>query len=70
MKDIYILAIESSCDETSVSIVKNGKEDISTIINPPSWVVSYYPPSANNDDSYKCTYIPIPNGDTTDAKKM
>ena len=33
MKDIYILAIESSCDETSVSIVKNGKEDISTIIN-------------------------------------
>ena len=33
MKDIYILAIESSCDETSVSIVKNGNEDISTIIN-------------------------------------
>lgn len=33
MKDIYILAIESSCDETSVSIVKNGYEDVSTIIN-------------------------------------
>ena len=33
MKDVYILAIESSCDETSVSIVKNGNEDISTIIN-------------------------------------
>lgn len=33
MKDVYILAIESSCDETSVSIVKNGKEDIATIIN-------------------------------------
>jgi N6-L-threonylcarbamoyladenine synthase len=33
MKDVYILAIESSCDETSVSIVKNGKNDISTIIN-------------------------------------
>ncbi|MEG1143588.1 MAG: tRNA (adenosine(37)-N6)-threonylcarbamoyltransferase complex transferase subunit TsaD [Bacilli bacterium] len=32
-KDIYILAIESSCDETSASIVKNGNEDISTIIN-------------------------------------
>ncbi len=31
--DIYILAIESSCDETSVSIVKNGKEDISTSTN-------------------------------------
>jgi len=33
MKDIYIMAIESSCDETSVSIVKNGKDDISTVIN-------------------------------------
>ena len=26
MKDIYILAIESSCDETSMAIVKNGHE--------------------------------------------
>lgn len=33
MKDVYIMAIESSCDETSVSIVKNGIEDISTTIN-------------------------------------
>lgn len=33
MKDVYILAIESSCDETSVSIVKNGCEDIATTIN-------------------------------------
>lgn len=33
MKDIYILGIETSCDETSVSIVKNGKIDISTVIN-------------------------------------
>ena len=33
MKDVYILAVESSCDETSVSIIKNGKEDIATIIN-------------------------------------
>lgn len=33
MEDVYILAIESSCDETSVSIIKNGTEDISTIIN-------------------------------------
>ena len=24
MKDVYILAIESSCDETSMAIVKNG----------------------------------------------
>lgn len=33
MKDTYIFAIESSCDETSVSIVKNGIEDIATSIN-------------------------------------
>lgn len=32
-KDIYILAIETSCDETSFSIVKNGKIDISTSIS-------------------------------------
>ena len=33
MKDLYILAVESSCDETSVSIIKNGHEDIATVIN-------------------------------------
>lgn len=33
MSDVYILAIESSCDETSCSIVKNGNEDVSTVIN-------------------------------------
>ena len=33
MKDIYILGIESSCDETSCSIVKNGKVDVATIIS-------------------------------------
>ena len=33
MKDIYILGIESSCDETSVSIVKNGTEEIATVIS-------------------------------------
>lgn len=33
MKDTYILGIESSCDETSVSIVKNGCEEIKTIIS-------------------------------------
>ena len=32
MKDIYILGIESSCDETSCSIVKNGSTEISTVI--------------------------------------
>ena len=33
MKDIYTLGIESSCDETAVSIVKNGREVISNVIN-------------------------------------
>ena len=32
MKDIYILGIETSCDETSASIVKNGTEEISTVV--------------------------------------
>lgn len=32
MKDIYILGIETSCDETSASIVKNGCEEISTVV--------------------------------------
>lgn len=32
MKDVYIFGIESSCDETSCSIVKNGKEEIATVI--------------------------------------
>lgn len=33
MKDIYTLGIESSCDETSVAIVKNGREILSNIID-------------------------------------
>mgnify|MGYP003491554941 CR=1 FL=1 len=33
MKDTYILGIESSCDETSASIVKNGTEEIATVIS-------------------------------------
>ena len=33
MKDMYVLGIESSCDETSVSIVKNGVEEIATVIS-------------------------------------
>ena len=32
MKDVYILRIESSCDETSMSIVKNGSEEIATVV--------------------------------------
>ena len=32
MKDIYILAIETSCDETSIAIVKNGSEVVAITI--------------------------------------
>ncbi len=32
MKDVYILAIETTCDETSIAIVKNGKEVISNTV--------------------------------------
>lgn len=33
MKDIYILAVESSCDETSIAIVKNGRDVIGLEVN-------------------------------------
>ena len=32
-KDIIILAIESSCDETSIAVVKNGREVLSNVIS-------------------------------------
>lgn len=33
MKDVYIFAIETSCDETSASIIKNGCVDVATVIS-------------------------------------
>lgn len=32
-EDVYILAIESSCDETAASVVKNGREVLSNVIS-------------------------------------
>lgn len=32
-KDVYILAIESSCDETAAAVVKNGREVLSNVIS-------------------------------------
>ena len=32
MNDVYILGIESSCDETAAAVVKNGREVLSNII--------------------------------------
>ena len=31
-KDIYILGIETSCDETAASVVKNGTEIVSNVV--------------------------------------
>lgn len=33
MRDTYIMGIESSCDETSIAVVKNGREVLSNVIN-------------------------------------
>ncbi|MBR0426912.1 MAG: tRNA (adenosine(37)-N6)-threonylcarbamoyltransferase complex transferase subunit TsaD [Clostridia bacterium] len=33
MKDLLVLGIESSCDETSVAVVKNGRELLSNVID-------------------------------------
>ncbi len=33
MKDVLVLGIESSCDDTSVAIVKNGREVLSNVIS-------------------------------------
>ena len=32
MEDIFILAIESSCDETSMSVIKNGTDEVATVV--------------------------------------
>jgi N6-L-threonylcarbamoyladenine synthase len=32
-KDVYILAIESSCDETAAAVVKNGRGILSNVIS-------------------------------------
>ena len=33
MKDTYILAIESSCDETAAAVVVNGRKMLSNVIS-------------------------------------
>ncbi len=33
MEDVFILAIESSCDETAAAVVKNGREVLSNVIS-------------------------------------
>ena len=31
-RDVYILAVESSCDETAAAVVRNGREVLSNVI--------------------------------------
>ena len=38
MKDTLILAIESSCDETAASVVKNGRTILSNVISSFLWL--------------------------------
>ena len=46
-KDVLILAIESSCDETAAAVVKNGRTDRkSTRLNSSHNVASRMPSSA------------------------
>ena len=33
MKDIITLSIESSCDETAVAVLKNGREVLANIVS-------------------------------------
>ncbi len=42
MKNITVLGIETSCDETSASIVKNGREVLSNIINSQIYIHEKY----------------------------
>lgn len=64
------------CNDLCAILARNGyyvKADqipanVSAVVNPPSWVVSYCPTPA--DTNYSCRYyVPVQNGDTTDAKK-
>ncbi len=41
-EDVYILAIESSCDETAAAVVKNGREVLSNIISSQAALHSQY----------------------------
>ena len=33
MKDVVILGIESSCDETAAAVVRNGRQVLSSVVN-------------------------------------
>ena len=51
MKDTIILGIESSCDETSASVVKNGRWMLSILYHPRSNSIKIWRGGAG--DSFK-----------------
>ncbi len=55
MKDIIVLGIETSCDETSCAIVKNGREVLSCTINSQIDIHEKFRRSCSRD-SIKKTY--------------
>ena len=60
MKDVYILAIESSCDETSIAIVKNGCEVVAITILTQMYTCKLWRGSTRN--SIKNAYRKYYNG--------
>ena len=54
-KDVLILAIESSCDETAAAVVKNGRDVLSNILrlNCTNYMVASYPKSHQENISKK-----------------
>lgn len=32
-RDVYVLAVESSCDETAAAVIRNGREILSNVIS-------------------------------------
>ena len=38
-QDVLILGIESSCDETAASVVRNGREVLSNVISSHSYLI-------------------------------
>ncbi len=59
--DVFILAFESSCDETSVSIVKNGHDEIATVVLSQIETHTLYggvvPEIASREHVEKITYV-------------
>ena len=68
MKDIIGLGIESTCDETSVAIVKNGREIMSNVVNSQIKIHTEYG-GVVPEIASRC-HIEVINGVTKEALKQ